>query len=213
MCHASGADTALEAKPSENLRRYISGTKSKTVRNLFELSVPQSRADDELRAVVEVAESRDLCVVCYARSPTSVVRALKYGTNIINLANYADGEALDALEAAKDRAVVIPAIGMVGTHRGDRVFNTACALAESSVGVTIVDPLSLLLGGRLYLAIRPFEPAAQVSPSMARARFRTWPRPSSRGPGGSGRDRRKARLVRPFQASRVFAGKEYLQGK
>jgi hypothetical protein len=110
MCHASGADTALQAKPSENLRRYISGTKSKTVRNLFELSVPQSRADDELRAVVEVAESRDLCVVCCARSPTSVVRALKYGTNIINLANYADGEALDALEAAKDRAVVIPAI-------------------------------------------------------------------------------------------------------
>jgi imidazolonepropionase-like amidohydrolase len=71
-------------------------------------------SDDELRAVVEVAESRDLRVVCHARSATSVVRALKYGINIINHANYADGEALDALEAAKDRAVVIPAIGV--TH-------------------------------------------------------------------------------------------------
>jgi imidazolonepropionase-like amidohydrolase len=69
-------------------------------------------SDDELRAVVEVAESRELRVVCHARSATSVVRALKYGINIINHANYADGEALDALEAAKDRAVVIPAIGV-----------------------------------------------------------------------------------------------------
>jgi imidazolonepropionase-like amidohydrolase len=71
-------------------------------------------SDDELRAVVEVAESRELRVVCHARSSTSVVRALKYGINIINHANYADGEALDALENAKDRAVVIPAIGV--TH-------------------------------------------------------------------------------------------------
>ena len=45
-------------------------------------------SDDELRAIVEVAESHDLRVVCYARSTTSVVRVLKYGINIINLANY-----------------------------------------------------------------------------------------------------------------------------
>jgi imidazolonepropionase-like amidohydrolase len=71
-------------------------------------------SDEELGAVMEVAESRELRVVCHARSATSVVRALKYGINIINHANYADGPALDALEAAKDRAVVIPAIGV--TH-------------------------------------------------------------------------------------------------
>jgi imidazolonepropionase-like amidohydrolase len=89
-------------------------------------------SDDELRAVVEVAESRDLRVVCHARSATSVVRALKYGISIINHANYADGEALDALEAAKDTAVVIPAIGV--THAfayAEGRWNIPAALSRS----------------------------------------------------------------------------------
>jgi imidazolonepropionase-like amidohydrolase len=71
-------------------------------------------SDEELAAVVEVAQSRNLRIVCHARSATSVLRALRYGINIINHANYADGEALDALERAKDSVVVIPAIGV--TH-------------------------------------------------------------------------------------------------
>jgi imidazolonepropionase-like amidohydrolase len=71
-------------------------------------------SDEELGAVMEVARARELNVVCHARSATSVIRALKHGINIINHANYANGEALDALEANKDRVVVIPAIGV--TH-------------------------------------------------------------------------------------------------
>jgi Phage integrase family len=67
--------------------------------------------------------------------------------------------------------------------------------------VAIVDPPSPLHSERFNLTIRPFEPATQVSASMVRAR----PRPSC-GPVGSGRDQRKARLVLPFRASRVFAG-------
>ncbi|MGC1462536.1 MAG: amidohydrolase family protein [Terracidiphilus sp.] len=71
-------------------------------------------SDEELAAVVEVARSRELRIVCHARSATSVVRALRYGIKIINHANYIDSEALEALERAKDSVVVIPAIGV--TH-------------------------------------------------------------------------------------------------
>jgi imidazolonepropionase-like amidohydrolase len=68
-------------------------------------------SDEELAAVVEVAQSRELRIVCHARSATSVLRALRYGIKIINHANYVNDEALDALEKAKDSVVVIPAIG------------------------------------------------------------------------------------------------------
>jgi DNA-binding transcriptional LysR family regulator len=53
-----------------------------------------------------------------------------------------------------------------------RYCNTACVLAESGVGVAIVDPLSPLCSGRFKLAIRPFEPATQVSASVVRSRKR-----------------------------------------
>jgi len=91
-----------------------------------------------------------------------------------------------------------------------RYFNTSCVFAESGVGVAIVDPLSPVFSGRFNLAIRPFEPATQVSASVVRSRKRPLSRATegllARGPGGSGRDQRKARLVRPFRASGVFAG-------
>lgn len=70
--------------------------------------------EEELAAIIEVAQAREIRTVCHARSATSVLMALKYGINIINHANYANEEALDGLEAAKDRIVVIPAIGI--TH-------------------------------------------------------------------------------------------------
>jgi len=185
-------------------------------------------SDDELRAVVDVAESRDLRVVCYARSATSVVRALKYGINIINLANYPDGEALAALEAAKDRAVVIPAIGVMGTLPRQafseanetfeptvviRYFNTSYVLAESGVGVAIVDPLSPLLSGRFNLAIRPFEPATQISASVVRSRKRQLSRAAEaflrevRVVAGEINEKLVSRsLPRSSRASGVFAG-------
>jgi imidazolonepropionase-like amidohydrolase len=71
-------------------------------------------SDAEVSAAMEVAASRELRVVCHARSATSVLAALRYGIDIINHANYAHGPALDGLEAAKDRVVVIPAISI--TH-------------------------------------------------------------------------------------------------
>ncbi|HEX7927420.1 MAG TPA: amidohydrolase family protein, partial [bacterium] len=70
--------------------------------------------DAEVAACVEVARSRNLRVCCHARSPESVQMALRHGIPIIYHANYADKAALDALEAAKDRVFVAPALGV--TH-------------------------------------------------------------------------------------------------
>jgi imidazolonepropionase-like amidohydrolase len=68
----------------------------------------------EIAAAVEVARSRELRVVGHCRSAESVLAALRHGIRIINHANYVDERALDALEAAKDEVVVIPAISI--TH-------------------------------------------------------------------------------------------------
>ncbi|SEG40127.1 LysR family transcriptional regulator [Bosea lathyri] len=53
-----------------------------------------------------------------------------------------------------------------------RYCNTACVLAESGVGVAVVDPLSPLFSGHYNLAIRAFEPAVQVSASVVSSRKR-----------------------------------------
>jgi DNA-binding transcriptional LysR family regulator len=58
-----------------------------------------------------------------------------------------------------------------------RYCNTACVLAESGIGVAVVDPLSPF-SSRSKLAIRPFEPATQVSASVVRSRKRPLSRPA-----------------------------------
>lgn len=53
-----------------------------------------------------------------------------------------------------------------------RYCNTACVLAENGVGVAVVDPLSALFRGHDNLAVRPFEPACQVSASVVHSHKR-----------------------------------------
>jgi DNA-binding transcriptional LysR family regulator len=53
-----------------------------------------------------------------------------------------------------------------------RYCNTACVLAESGVGVAVVDPLSPVFSGHYDLAIRPFSPASLVTASAVRSRKR-----------------------------------------
>lgn len=53
-----------------------------------------------------------------------------------------------------------------------RYCNTACVLAESGVGVAVVDPLSPVFSGHYDLAIRTFAPASQVTASAVRSRKR-----------------------------------------
>ena len=67
--------------------------------------------DAEVEAAMEVARPRNLRVAGHCRSAGSVLMALRHGVEVIYHANYADEEALDALEAARDRIFVAPAIG------------------------------------------------------------------------------------------------------
>ena len=68
--------------------------------------------DAEVAACVEVAASRGLRVCAHARSAEAVKMCVRHGIEIIYHANYADEEALDLLEAGRDRFFVVPAIGI-----------------------------------------------------------------------------------------------------
>jgi imidazolonepropionase-like amidohydrolase len=68
--------------------------------------------DAEVEAAMEVARARGLRVAAHCRSAESVMMALRHGVEVIYHANYADERALDALEAARDRIFVGPALGI-----------------------------------------------------------------------------------------------------
>ncbi|RPH77788.1 MAG: amidohydrolase family protein, partial [Candidatus Rokuibacteriota bacterium] len=68
--------------------------------------------DGEVAAAMEVARAAGLRVAAHCRSAESVVLALRHGIEVIYHANYADERALDALEAARDRVFVGPALGL-----------------------------------------------------------------------------------------------------
>jgi imidazolonepropionase-like amidohydrolase len=67
--------------------------------------------DGEVAAAMEIARPRNLRVAGHCRSADSVLMALRHGVEVIYHANYSDEEALDALEAARDRIFVAPALG------------------------------------------------------------------------------------------------------
>jgi imidazolonepropionase-like amidohydrolase len=68
--------------------------------------------DAEVAAAMEVAHAARLRVAAHCRSGESVLMALRHGIEVIYHANYADERALDALEAARDRVFVGPALGL-----------------------------------------------------------------------------------------------------
>ena len=68
--------------------------------------------EGEVTAAMEVARSAELRVAAHCRSAESVLMALRHGIEVIYHANWADERALDALEAARDRVFVGPALGI-----------------------------------------------------------------------------------------------------
>jgi imidazolonepropionase-like amidohydrolase len=69
--------------------------------------------DDELAALVKVAHEFGKKVAAHARSSKSVKMAVRHGVDCIYHCDFADEEALDMLEEAKDRIWVGPAFGLV----------------------------------------------------------------------------------------------------
>jgi len=80
---------------------------------------PDSPADTTWMSDAEVAAAMDEVRVrrkrgtAHARSAASVKQALRHGIDVIYHASYTDEEALDMLEAAKDRVFVAPGIAIL----------------------------------------------------------------------------------------------------
>jgi imidazolonepropionase-like amidohydrolase len=70
-------------------------------------------SEAEVKAAVETAHSYRKRISCHARASESVKRAVRCGVDVIYHCDAADEEALDMLEAAKDRIFVGPAIGLI----------------------------------------------------------------------------------------------------
>jgi imidazolonepropionase-like amidohydrolase len=88
--------------------------------------------DAEIAAGVEAAHTIGRRVAAHARASNSVKMALRHGVDIIYHCDFADDEALDMLEAAKDRIFTGPAIGLVVNRleslRGDNSVQGQVAL-------------------------------------------------------------------------------------
>ena len=80
---------------------------------------PQSPAettwmlDEEVAAAMREVKIRGKRGIAHARSSDSVKQALRHGIDLIYHASFVDNEALDMLEAAKDRVFVAPGIAIL----------------------------------------------------------------------------------------------------
>ncbi len=70
-------------------------------------------ADDEVAMAVKETKVRGKRVAVHARSCESVKQALRHGCDIIYHASYTDEEALDMLEAQRDRIFVAPGLSVI----------------------------------------------------------------------------------------------------
>jgi len=83
--------------------------------------------DEEVAAFVRVARTFNKTTAAHARSSQSVIMAVRHGIDCIYHCDFADAEALDALESVKDRIFVGPAFGLVHncTKEGEAVGLTS----------------------------------------------------------------------------------------
>jgi imidazolonepropionase-like amidohydrolase len=72
--------------------------------------------DEEVAAGVDAAHSIGRRVAAHARASAAVKRALKHRVDVIYHCDFADEEALDQLEAAKEHVFTGPAFGLVVTR-------------------------------------------------------------------------------------------------
>lgn len=69
--------------------------------------------EEEVAAISEEAHRRGVWLACHAQAAEAVKMAVRHGFRLINHCTYADAEALDMLEANKDRLFVAPAPGLL----------------------------------------------------------------------------------------------------
>lgn len=124
--------------------------------------------DAEVEAAVEAAHVIGRRVAAHARASDSVKRAVRHGVDIIYHCDYADEEALDLLEAAKDRVFTGPAFGLIVSRmdvlRGDntpqgRIYlDRLKPLYEASVRTHVEmhrRGIPIVIGGDYGFAVNP----------------------------------------------------------
>jgi imidazolonepropionase-like amidohydrolase len=94
--------------------------------------------EGEIAAAVATAHAFNRRVNCHARSSESVKRAVRLGVDVIYHCESADEEALDLLEASKERVFVGPAIGLIHNTLHEAAphgisHEDACALGLAKV--------------------------------------------------------------------------------
>lgn len=72
-------------------------------------------SESEVAAAAEVVHAHEKRMSAHARSADAVKMCVRHGINVIYHANFADAEAIDMLEAAKDWVFVSPNIGFTAT--------------------------------------------------------------------------------------------------
>ncbi len=94
-----------------------------------------SISEEELTVGVATAHDFGKRVACHSRAAESVKRAVRAGVDCIYHCDYADEEALDMLEAVKDRVIVGPAFGLVhnSVYEGDVVGMTRARVEEMNL--------------------------------------------------------------------------------
>jgi imidazolonepropionase-like amidohydrolase len=70
-------------------------------------------SEEEVQAIGRAADEAGIWLACHAQAAEAVKRAVRGGFRAIFHCTYADEEALDLLEAAKDRVFVAPAPGLL----------------------------------------------------------------------------------------------------
>jgi imidazolonepropionase-like amidohydrolase len=100
-------------------------------------------AEEEVAMAVKEARCRNKVVAAHARSAGSVKQCVRHGVQNIYHASFADEEALDMLEAARDRHLVAPGLAWL--------INTARHAGEW--GIKPGSPVSLLYERELEMAI------------------------------------------------------------
>ncbi len=149
--------------PALNLALVISGPEEmrRTVRQLIKYGVDAIKlnlsgetiagvgaeetpmSDEEIAMAVQEARCRNKVLSAHARSSASVIQCVKYGIENIYHASFASEEALDLLEAAKDKHFVAPGMAWL--------INTARHAGE--FGIQPGSPLSLEYEHELEMCI------------------------------------------------------------
>ena len=128
---ANGVDEIIRAvrlcvrEGVDNIKINISG------QDLFDAEKTVMK-EGEVRAAVETAHEFGKQIAAHARASESVKRAVRCGVDVIYHCDFADEEALDALESVKDRIFCAPAIGLQHTalHEAEP-WGITTAMAEA----------------------------------------------------------------------------------